>query len=149
LHAGGFSVRFFPLGKGDADGCREVARAAGLADEAVDPLMPNADALLDYLERFDVVLSMRLHGAVLAAAGGVPFVALEYQPKVRDFTESIGWGEYTLRTDTVTGAEVERTVSSLYCDVSAARARLDERVRLLAAEFRAYARRTEDYLLGS
>ncbi len=36
------------------------------------------------------VLSMRLHGLILAAAAGTPFAGLAYDPKVRAFMEEVG-----------------------------------------------------------
>ena len=47
----------------------------------------------------DLVIGERLHAAILAAACLTPFVALEYRPKVLDFTKSIGQVEATVRTD--------------------------------------------------
>lgn len=37
-----------------------------------------------------LAMTMRLHGAVLAAAAGVPFVALSYDPKVSSFAKTVG-----------------------------------------------------------
>jgi polysaccharide pyruvyl transferase WcaK-like protein len=149
LAAAGFDVRVFPVWDRDAAACREVARAAGLPDEVVDPLILDADGFLRYVDRFDVVVSLKLHAAVLAAAAGVPFVAVEYQPKVRDFTESIGWSRLTFRSDAFEGAGLERAVREIYDDLPAARNRLDARARELAETFRDYARRLEESLLSS
>lgn len=53
------------------------------------------------LDGCHTLVSQRLHGAVLAAAAGVPVIALEYQPKCRDFMASIGQEDLSLRCDTV------------------------------------------------
>lgn len=147
LAAAGYEVRVFPVWDRDAPVCRALARAAGLPDDAVDPLVLEADAALRYLDGADVVVAVKLHAAVLAAAAGVPFVAVEYQPKVRDFTESIGWGRFTLRSDAVAAAEVERAVREIDGDLGALRQRLDARVGETAEGFRAYARQVEALLL--
>jgi polysaccharide pyruvyl transferase WcaK-like protein len=147
LVAAGYDVRVFPVWDRDQAVCQELARAAGLPGDAVDPLVLQADALLRYLDDFDVVVSIKLHAAVLAAAAGVPFVAVEYQPKVRDFTESVGWGRFTFRSDTLEGADVERAVRVIHDDLAAVRHRLDVRVTELVQGFRAHARRLEDLLL--
>ncbi len=47
----------------------------------------------------DLVIGERLHAAILAAACLTPFVALQYRPKVLDFTKSIDQVEATVRTD--------------------------------------------------
>ena len=145
----GFHVRLFPMWRRDEAVCRDVARAGGLPDDSVDPLVLDPGAFLRYLDGFDVVVSFKLHAAVLAAAAGVPFVAIEYQPKVRDFTESIGWSDLTFRSDALEACDIERAVCAISGDLSAYRDRLGTRVEELAESFRAYARRVEDLLLAS
>ncbi len=53
------------------------------------------------LDGCHALVAQRLHGAVLAAAAGVPMIALEYQPKCRDFMASIGQDDLSLRCDVV------------------------------------------------
>lgn len=38
----------------------------------------------------DFIISMRLHGCILAAALGIPFIPVEYESKVRSFTKQMG-----------------------------------------------------------
>lgn len=143
----GFDVRVFPVWDRDEQVCREVARAAGLGDDVVDPLVLDPDDFVDKLERFDVVVSVKLHAAVLAAAAAVPFVAVEYRPKVRDFTESLGWTSRTIRSCDVEGVGLARAVLDLYDEVPVARERLGARAEEMAQTFRAYAGRMEPLLL--
>jgi hypothetical protein len=144
----GFEVHIFPVWNQDVRACRAVARAARLPDDAVDPLILDPDAFLRYLDRFDVVIAIKLHAAVLAAAAGVPFVAVEYRPKVRDFTESVGWSRFTFRSDAVEGKDLERAARDLYGELEQFRSLLDARVGELAATFGAYAARMEEALLS-
>lgn len=46
--------------------------------------------LLELLAGVRFVVSARLHGCILAAAAGVPFAALSYDPKVEGFAERVG-----------------------------------------------------------
>jgi polysaccharide pyruvyl transferase WcaK-like protein len=149
LAAARFDVRIFPVWDEDEPVCLEVADAAGLPRDVVDPLILDAEAFLQYLDNFDIVLSVKLHAAVLAAAAGVPFAAVEYQPKVRDFTESIGWEQFTFRSDCFEGADLARAVQEIYDNLAVCRERLAVRVGGLAEGFRAFARRTEQFLLAS
>jgi len=148
LRAFGFEVRVFPVWDRDEPVCREVARAAGLPPESVDPLILAPDAFIDYLDRFDIVVSVKLHATVLAAAAGVPFVAVEYRPKVRDFTESVGCASQTFRSCDIDGAGLARAVLDLYDNLPVARERLGARVVELSETFRAYAQRVEQLLLS-
>jgi polysaccharide pyruvyl transferase WcaK-like protein len=145
----GFDVRVFPVWQRDDAVCRDVARAGGLTEDSVDPLILDAEAFLDYLGRFDVVVSFKLHAAVFAAAAGVPFVAIEYQPKVSDFTESIGWTDLTFRSDTAEAEDIVRAVRTIADDLALHRERLNARAGELAQSFRGYAARVEELLLSS
>lgn len=148
LAAAGYDVRIFPVWDRDVAVCRVVARQAGLAEAVVDPLLRDAADALSYLDRFDVIVSVKLHAAVLAAAAGVPFVAVEYQPKVRDFTASIAWERFTLRSDAFAAADVERAVREIAGDLAAVRQHIGARVGELAESLRAYAAATEALLLA-
>ena len=46
--------------------------------------------MLQLFSRSDLVISMRLHGAVLAYLLGVPFALNEYHQKCTDFCDDIG-----------------------------------------------------------
>lgn len=148
LDRAGFDVRFFPVWQADEAACRGVARTSGLPDDRVDPLLLDPAAFIRYLDRFDVVVSFKLHAAVFAAVAVLPFVAIEYQPKVGDFTESIGWDALTFRSDQLDARTLEHAVRNLADDLSAHRDRLGSRVAELAQTFRAYAQRTEELLLA-
>jgi len=148
LATAGFEVRIFPVWSEDVRSCRTVAHAARLPDDAVDPLILDADAFLRYLDRFDVVIAIKLHAAVLAAAAGVPFVAVEYRPKVRDFADSVGWGRFTFRSDVVEAEDLERAARRLYEDLEGSRAELAAKVAELADTFGAYVARIEEALLA-
>jgi polysaccharide pyruvyl transferase WcaK-like protein len=144
----GFDVRVFPVWDRDEPVCHEVAGAAGLPPESVDPLILDPEAFIEYLDRFDVVVAVKLHAAVLAAAAGVPFVAVEYRPKVRDFAESIGCASQVFRSSQIDGNGLTRAVLDLYGDLAATRTRLQARVVELSETFRAYAGRVEQVLLS-
>jgi polysaccharide pyruvyl transferase WcaK-like protein len=148
LHAAGWTVRFVPVWDKDEEPCRDVAGRAGLSDGDVEPLVLGAREWISLVRRFDVIVTLKLHAAILAAVAGTPFVPLEYRPKVRDFCESIGWVDHLMRTDDFTGQRVERAVRALYDDLPAARAALSDRVGSLAAEFHRYAAELREMLLA-
>lgn len=102
----GGTVRLLVLNDEDAAAAHHVHRA-------IDDQHPGAATVhrvrtsaefFTALAGCDTLVSQRLHGAVLAAAADVPVIALEYQPKCRDFMASIEQDELCLRCDTVTAA---------------------------------------------
>ena len=56
---------------------------------ATDGLAP----LLSIIAGCDMMVGMRLHALILAAAAGVPSVALSYDPKVAAFMQASGQGD--------------------------------------------------------
>ena len=60
-----------------------------------------------------IVVGERLHACVLAAAAGRPFVAIEYRPKVRDFSESVAMDDYVIRSDQLRAGRLVELVTEL------------------------------------
>lgn len=138
LIAGGWQVRLLCMNDEDKEAHAAVAR--GLAEEDGALTVEVADTPARYLRAASgctVVVAERLHAMVLAAGAGTPFIALEYQPKCRDFTASVDWERWSVRTDSVTAGDVCELVAGLEADAGA-RARLagavDELRRRLDAE---------------
>jgi polysaccharide pyruvyl transferase WcaK-like protein len=84
-------------------------------------------------------LGMKLHAVVLAIATGVPSLALEYRPKLRDFMESISASDAVIRFDELTSSHFPDLVES-FSTVSDDKARTQwDGVRAMAGRFEAYA----------
>lgn len=80
----------------DADPARWLARqaqraAAGRVAVAAGRLPEHPSAALSCLAGMDGIISVRLHGLVLAALGGVPLAGVAYDPKVEAFLQEIRW----------------------------------------------------------
>ena len=69
---------------------------------------------LDLLASAELVVSERLHGAVLASAAGTVPVMVEYRPKLRDFAESVDLGDLVIRTDELGGDSLLDVVVEAY-----------------------------------
>ena len=58
----------------------------------VEVVEPNLDGVVGALARLDAVVTMRYHGAVLAALGGAAVVAFPHSPKLRSLASDLGPG---------------------------------------------------------
>jgi len=58
---------------------------------------PSISALMGLVSQSDLVVGMRLHAVIAAAAVGTPVIAIDYAPKVGSFMESIGAAGWALR----------------------------------------------------
>lgn len=99
LTAEGREVVIMTAYPGDDRWAMSIMRDAGHPHLSYVPGYADLDATLELLSSSDLVIGERLHGAVLAAAVGTPFVAVEYRPKLRDFARSIGREDDVVRTD--------------------------------------------------
>ena len=97
------------------------------------PAVEVADTPARYLRAASgctVVVAERLHAMVLAAGAGTPFIALEYQPKCRDFTASVDGRTSVKKTFTITPATratAKRRLTSALADADSAAERGDAR----------------------
>jgi len=84
LRGAGMRVEYLPLRPNDLLHGKALIERFGL------PVVPRGlPGVLQRIRCAHLVVSLRLHGAVFAAACGVPFVSLGYRPKCRDFTRSV------------------------------------------------------------
>jgi len=88
--ATGLTTRFVAL-DAPADGVvhRQVADRMSTPAEVVEP---DLDGVVGALARVDAVVTMRYHGAVLAALGGAAVVAFPHSPKLRSLASDLGPG---------------------------------------------------------
>lgn len=66
---------------------------------SVELVGPDVQRFLNLVASCDVMLSMRLHAAVLAMCRSIPVVSVEYQPKCRDFMASMDLLRYNIQPD--------------------------------------------------
>ncbi|MDH7570266.1 MAG: polysaccharide pyruvyl transferase family protein [Armatimonadota bacterium] len=74
---------------GDRDLARAVAHRAGVPVVFLSGGYPPRE-MLALFGRMDLVVGMRLHALIFAAAQGVPVVGISYDPKVDGFLETVG-----------------------------------------------------------
>jgi len=89
LRAKGYLIEFLALGPGDYGYIDHFRSTFGFSGSEIAEIYTSVHDFFETLREAAVILSMRLHGAILAACAGVPFLLCDYRPKCRDFTTSI------------------------------------------------------------
>ena len=93
----GHDVVFIPMhqAQGDDD-TAEITEIRGMMHQpstvAAHPGTP--EKAMGILQGMELVLGLRLHSLILAAAAGVPIAGIDYDPKIRGFMERAGAGDY-------------------------------------------------------
>lgn len=148
LYRAGTEVEMLPVCPQDVPSCWRIAALAGLAADCVHPVFASVTEYLEATEHLDLLVALKLHAAVLAAAGNLPFVMLEYQPKCLDFTASIGWERFTIRTDAVAGEPLMNMLSEMMDGLPGLEQELCAGMCTLSKGFADYCRTVEALLMS-
>lgn len=125
LREKGHEIAYLSCYPGDDRFVMEIMRRSGSIDAGYVAAYADHDAGIELLARAGAVVAERLHAAVIAAAMGTPFVAVEYRPKVRDFARSVAQETFVLRSDEITGERLVENVGLAAADDDA-KTRLEE-----------------------
>jgi len=101
-------------------------------------------ALLSSIAECDMMVGMRLHALILAAAAGVPSVALSYDPKVTAFMAASGQGDAVVELKGSAPGVLAETIGRVWAERPARAAALDAAL----PELRAKAQRNVDVALA-
>jgi len=126
----GLEVLFIPMHfPGDLRVSKEIAgmmkSRSFIIGKQVDPPL-----LLGIVSHLNLVLGMRLHSLIFAAAAGVPSIGISYDPKVESFLKQVG----QVNAGGVEHMDYERLRDAVFDamdDIETLRGRLAERVPLL------------------
>jgi hypothetical protein len=141
-------IEIIPIWPEDFPACEDLAKRAGLEQSHVSPVYSSPSRFLKKVWTFDLMLSLKLHSAILAAAADVPFLLLEYQPKCSDFAASVGWEQFCLRTSELNATCIMDRVSLLIERLPDWRSKLQARMSTLSNSFEEYCQKIESLLLG-
>lgn len=96
----------------DEEIARKVADSIGMPDRfMVQPALWSANQLLGVLSRCRLVVGMRLHALIFAAAAGTPSLGIVYDPKVEQFVKMTGQEGISLG-DTEAGRLADRAAQA-------------------------------------
>ena len=140
LTSRGLRVELAPIWDADVEMTRRVLARCGEGSVRMHEVTTSAEAFMDRLADIDVLVGVKLHALVLAAAANVPVYCLEYRPKCRDFARSIDWEEFCTKTSDLNAGDVAERVAGMIRLAPGLRRRLAENVHALADRFRSYCR---------
>lgn len=60
---------------------------------------PSVPEFINALDEIDILIGMRLHSLILASAKGIPVIAIEYMPKVREYMRNINQEAHLLKME--------------------------------------------------
>lgn len=115
-----FSIDFvvIPSTTWDAALCLKMAQQLSDAGASVEyvsnPLVPE---YISACQSVDVMFSTNMHPLILAAAAGIPSIALSYNFKTDRFMNSIGLDEYCFRIDDFSVNELSDSIASMISNV--------------------------------
>lgn len=127
----GWRVKWFVVYPPDLEITRKAAELSGTSDE-IHKIYTDVGEYLELVRTLSTFVGMKLHATALACCAYVPSVMLEYRPKCRDFMQSIGQDEVTLRTDTVKAGQAWEIVSAMNLKRPEAARALYDAIRPLA-----------------
>jgi hypothetical protein len=99
----------------------------------------NIELTLNLIARCHIFIGQKLHSLVFSAAAGTPFIGLEYQPKCLDFTQSVGFEDYTIRTDIASEEKIMTAFDNLTNDYEEMRTTLKKTVDLYRSKQKTFA----------
>lgn len=106
---------------GDAPIVYALARSLPSHRVTIVPYSPNPLEALEHIRRSSCVIAIRLHAAIFAFTAGVPFVAISYHPKVREFARYVGLPEqFVVDGDRTEPKQILAAVRSILDSPSAA-----------------------------
>ena len=108
----GRPLEFLPLhGDADRDASEQVSRAMEQSQQVfLPPGQMEPGAVARRLGEMDLVVSMRLHGLILAGLQKVPCVGISYDPKVSQFMQAAGMGEWVSDFSAVQADDLARQI---------------------------------------
>jgi polysaccharide pyruvyl transferase WcaK-like protein len=96
LKEAGYDVVLVPFNIKDAPNLKKLAdqQSVGFFDDWF-----NVESTVNLFASCMMTIGERVHSLGLSAAAGTPFIGLEYQPPCYEIAQSLGFQDYTIRTD--------------------------------------------------
>lgn len=97
----GYQVVIYPMWTEDLPICAALyEKVKNLKSVTYIPKVYTASEISDFLSEAAFSINYKLHGNILSAGSGTPYIKLAYRSKGIDFSSSIDWMQHTFTTDT-------------------------------------------------
>lgn len=148
LDGKGWKVSFFSVWTKDTDFMRKCLKDfyPEYSLDIFNAWEYKIDGVLEYFNKQDLFLAEKLHAGIAAACAYTPFIMFEYQPKCRDFMESIDFMDLNIKTDAVDTDDVMNIIDDLYQRIPYYQEKLFNNVSLCKRELRIFADEVTDFI---
>lgn len=136
----GWTARLFPVSVEDLADSLRLARELDLPAENIRPCHENATAFVREASACKLFLGVRLHSVILAHCAYVPSVMVAYERKGLDYMDSVGMGEWAVRSDQCDAAAFTRLLEAADTRRNEIQAALFARIGMLKTSLRAVAK---------
>lgn len=72
------------------------------------------DQMIPLISEFSIIIGMRLHSIIFATITNKPFIALDYDPKVKNYVNSLGLPELLLNIEQLTIKNIDNKLKYIY-----------------------------------
>lgn len=129
----GFHVVFLPhyisgFRHDDLEVCKFILSEMKSKDQAKIVSLSTADEFKVFLDQMDMIISSKMHPAVLGASGGVPILCIAYDHKQTSFFERLGMIDCTIDIRNVSGDVLLSRIDYVWNNRGKLRALLEDRI---------------------
>lgn len=145
----GFEIDIFAVWPEDLGVAESVATTLGVKEPV--KLLSNEVNAFEYFLRHDLIISFKLHAAILAFAQNTPVIMFEYTSKCEDFRKSIKW-RYSVPCSgerPIDCSEIIHMATDILNGQEALRFEISNSMAILRKEFIKYCRIWEDEIASS
>lgn len=103
LKKNGYKLILVPLNPEDIDYINILSLQTGIE---IFRNWSDIYSVLNLLSSCKLMIGERLHSLVFSASVYTPFISLEYRPKCKHFSESVGFSKYGIRTDEISANKI-------------------------------------------
>lgn len=128
LIADGFEIIVVSVWDHDHNIAREFVRELDSSMVRIELADQDVDSFLKVVSQCDLLISIKLHAAILAMCRSIPVVSIEYQPKCRDFMLSMELEQYNIRTDKLDTDILLNLVYKTLSDTQEIRRKIDHKI---------------------